>query len=380
MAERHRIGVIGCGLIGRRRALVAAGDARSVVTVVADTDRGRAESLAVEVGARGVGDWREVVEDPSVDAVVVATPNGYLTEIGCAALAAGKHVLLEKPMGRSLAEANLLAEAAGWPAAEVLASGVSAEPVPAGGAAGVQTERQAAVGEPGGALSSSGRGPILKIGFNHRYHPALAGLLEGVRSGEIGRVIGVRGRYGHGGRPGCEREWRGDRELAGGGHLLDQGVHLADLIHGVAGMPARGVAFLQTAVWPLGSLEDNAYATFHFGDGVVAQFHVSMTQWKNLFSFEVFGEAGALLAEGLGGSYGEERLVRVRRRWEGGVPEVEEEVFPGPDLSWALEWDDFVTSLRTGVLRSGGVADGLAAMRMIDALYRSAASGAIEEV
>jgi predicted dehydrogenase len=161
---------------------------------------------------------------------------------------------------------------------------------------------------------------------------------------------------------------------------LDQGVHLADLIHGVAGLPVRGVAFLQTAVWPLAPLEDNAYGLFHFADGVIAQFHVSMTQWKNLFSFEVHGELGSVAAEGLGGSYGEERLVRVMRRLEGGVPEVREERFPGPDRSWALEWDDFVGALDTGWLRHGGVGDGLAAMRMIDALYRSSASGAVEEV
>lgn len=335
--SRYRVGVIGCGLIGRRRARFAAEEARTEVAAVVDTDPGRAEEVAGEVGASAYDDWRRVVEDPSIDLVVVATPNGYLAEIGRAALDAGKHVLLEKPMGRNLAEAEWLAE----------------------GAAG---------------------GQVLKIGFNHRYHPGLAALLEGVRSGEIGRVIGIRGRYGHGGRPGYEKEWRGDAELAGGGHLLDQGVHLADLIHGVAGLPARGVAFMQTAVWPLGPLEDNAYCLFHFSDGVVAQLHASMTQWKNLFSFEVHGELGSLSVEGLGGSYGEERLVRVRRRLEGGVPEVVEERFPGPDRSWELEWSDFVDAVETGAPRHGGVADGLAAMRMIDALYRSATSGQVEEV
>lgn len=332
---RYGVGVIGCGLIGRRRATVAAAHARTEVVAVVDTDLPRAESLAAEVGCAARGDWRGVVEDPRVDVVVVATPNGYLAEIGRAALDLGKHVLLEKPMGRNLREA------------EYLAAGVG------------------------------GGGPVLKIGFNHRYHPAISALLAAVRAGEIGRVIGIRGRYGHGGRPGCEREWRGDPELAGGGHLLDQGVHLADLIHGVAGVPERAVGFLQTAVWPVAPLEDNAYGIFHFRDGVVAQFHVSMTQWKNLFSFEVTGETGALVVEGLGGSYGEERLVRVRRRMEGGVPTLEEELFPGPDRSWSLEWDEFVASIESGAQPQGGAEDGLAAMRMIDALYRSAARGEV---
>lgn len=336
---RYGVAVIGCGLIGRRRAAVAAAHPRTEVVAVVDTELPRAESLAGEVGCAARGDWRGVVEDPRVKVVVVATPNGHLAEIGRAALDLGKHVLLEKPMGRDLREA------------EALAAGV----VGAGG-------------------------PVLKIGFNHRYHPAISALLAAVRSGEIGRVIWIRGRYGHGGRPGIEREWRADPELAGGGHLLDQGVHLADLIHGVAGVPKRAVGFLQTAVWPVAPLEDNAFGTFHFGNGVVAQLHVSMTQWKNLFSFEVAGETGALLVEGLGGSYGEERLVRVRRRMEGGVPTLEEERFPGPDRSWSLEWEEFVASIETGSPLQGGVEDGLAAMRMIDALYRSAACGEVVEV
>lgn len=337
-ASRLRVAVVGCGLIGRRRAETAAAHPATAVAVVVDTDRSRAEALAAELGVEAASDWRAVVAAPEIDAVVVATPNGYLGEIGVAALDAGKHVLLEKPMGRTLAEARELAAAAG----------------------------------------RSGR--VLKIGFNHRYHPAPERALALVRSGELGRIISIRGRYGHGGRPGCEREWRADPALAGGGHLTDQGVHLADLIHAVAGVPAEAVAFLQTAVWPIAPLEDNAHGMFRFASGAVAQLHVSMTQWKNLFSFEVYGETGAVAVEGLGGSYGTERLVRTRRRMEGGVPEVTEESFPGADVSWRREWADFAEAVTTGRLTHGGAEDGLAVMRMIDALYRSAAAGAVVEV
>lgn len=332
------VAVIGCGLIGRRRAETAARDERSAVRVVVDTDAARASELAAEYGAEASAEWEAAIGRPDIDLVVVATPNGHLAEIGCAALRQGRHVLIEKPMGRNLAEARMLADAA----------------------------------------AASGR--VLKIGFNHRYHPALAEVIAGVAGGEIGRVVGVRARYGHGGRLGCEKEWRGDPELAGGGHLLDQGIHVADLIHAVAGLPEQAVAFLHTAVWPLGELEDNAHAMFRLKGGAVAQLHVSMTQWKNLFSFEVFGETGSLAAEGLGGSYGVERLVRTRRRLEGGVPEVDEVEFAGPDHSWEREWDDLMTAVAGGELRHGGVEDGEAAMRMIDALYRSARSGGIVTV
>ncbi len=332
------VAVIGCGLIGRRRAATASAHPDTRLAAVVDADPGRAEDTARAYGGDVAPDWRAAVAREDVDIVVVATPNGFLREIGCAALERGKHVLLEKPMGRNLAEARALADAA----------------------------------------RASGR--LLKIGFNHRYHPGLAQAIELVRSGAIGRVVTIRARYGHGSRPGCETEWRADPALAGGGELTDQGVHVADLIHAVAGMPREAFAFLQTAVWRIAPLEDNAHGLFRFADGAVAQLHVSMTQWKNLFSFEVYGETGSVSVEGLGGSYGPERLVVAHRNMEGGVPKLEEEEFPGEDVSWRLEWEDFVAGVRIGRLTQGGPEDGVAAMRMIDALYRSAESGTIVEV
>jgi predicted dehydrogenase len=333
------VAIVGCGRIGRRRAEVAAADERTAVRAVVDTDATASAALASETGAAAAAEWEAAVAAPDVDVVVVATPNAYLVPVAEAALAAGRHVLLEKPMGRSLEEAERLAAAA------------------------------------------AGSDRVLKIGFNHRYHPGLAELLRVVASGQLGPLVHVLARYGHGGRPGLEREWRGDPELAGGGHLLDQGVHVADLIHAVAGLPAEAVAFLRTAVWPIAPLEDNAYAMYRYADGLVAQLQVSMTQWKNRFSFEVVGELGAVAVEGLGGSYGDERLVLTRRRLQGGAPEMAERAYPGPDGSWVVEWDDFVGAVVDGrSLRHGSPAEGLAAMRMIDALYRSHREGGIVAV
>lgn len=333
----YRVAVVGAGLIGRRRAETAAAHPRTRLVKVVDTVRERANEVAARHGGDAVADWHTVLEG-DVDGVVVATPNGFLAEVGVAALDAGRDVLLEKPMGRNAEEANVLAEAA----------------------------------------RRSGR--LLKVGFNHRYHPGLARLLEVVGRGDMGRVVHVRARYGHGARPGYADEWRGDPEMAGGGHLMDQGVHLTDLIHGVAGLPERAVAFLHTAVWPMEPLEDNAYGMFRYADGSVAQIQTGLTEWRNLFSFEVACETGSVAVEGLGGSYGVERFVQHLRNMAGGVPETVEEHFPGPDVSWGLEWEDFVQALDTGTPRHGGIEDGLAAMRMIDALYRSSGERRIVDV
>jgi len=325
-----QIAIIGCGLIGKRRASSAERHESSRVSLLIDVAPAAAERLAIEYGGRFSADWRDAINDPKIDVVVAATPNGHLAEIAIAALNAGKHVLVEKPMGRNLAEATKMAEAAG----------------------------------------RSGR--VLKIGFNHRYHPAIARAHEKLHAGDIGELINLRARYGHGGRPGYEREWRGNPELAGGGELTDQGVHIADLIHWFAGLPAEAFAYTQTAVWPIAPLEDNAFGLFRFAGGAVASFHTSWTQWKNMFSFEIFGTEGSLIVDGLGKSYGVERLISMKRSPGGGAPAILEKQFEGDDLSWYLEWDEFMGAIQYGRPYSGGSRDGVAAMAMLDALYSSA--------
>jgi len=338
VAPRLGTAVIGCGLIGRRRAAEAAAAATTHVVAVADRNPAAAAETAAAVGAAVEGDWRRAIERQDVDLVCVATPNGVIAEIAEAALAAGKHVLVEKPMGRNLREAERM------------------------------------------RIAARTAGRRLKIGFNHRYHPAIAEAKQRLDAGEIGGVINLRCRYGHGGRPGYEQEWRGSRDLAGGGELTDQGVHVLDLIHWFAGVPATAFAMLQTAVWPLGDLEDNAFGMFRYADGRVAAFHTSWTQWKNLFSFEVFGTGGALLVEGLGRSYGPETLTVHLRRPGGGAPVTTQQVFEGEDGSWRREWVDFVTAVTQGTSMLGSPDEGVVAMGMLDALYRSARSGVPEAV
>jgi predicted dehydrogenase len=333
MNQRLGTAVVGAGLIGHRRALVAATHPRTRCVAVTDPVATAAREVAQASGADVVTEWRAAVTRDDVDLVVVATPNAFLMEIAVEALRAGKHVLVEKPMGRNLREAEQMVSAADL------------------------------------------AGRVLKVGFNHRYHPGIAEARKRVSSGEIGRIINARCRYGHGGRPGYEREWRGNRALAGGGELTDQGVHVADLLHWFVGMPSAAFAYLQTAVWPLGDLEDNAFGLLTFESGAVASFHTSWTQWKNLFSFEIFGDRGALAVEGLGGSYGTQTLVRTLRRPEGGVPEQQTWTYAGEDNSWSSEWDDFIRAVADGTTPLGSAHDGVVAMAILDALYQSAETG-----
>jgi predicted dehydrogenase len=324
------VGLVGAGRIGTRRADVLRAAPVGRLAVVADVDARGAAALAAPAGARATTRWEEVVEDRAVDAVVVATPNHLLTPVALAALERGKHVLVEKPMGHTPDDVRRLRDAA------------------------------------------RRHGVRLKCGFNHREHPAVRRAWELARAGAIGEPMFVRARYGHGGRPGYEGDWRGRPETAGGGEWLDQGIHLVDLARWFLGDFEEVSGAVTTAFWPVAPLEDNAFALLRTRGGRVASLHASWTQWKNLFSFEVFGRDGALLVEGLGGSYGPERLIRWRRREASGPPEEEITEFPGRDESWAREWADFVDAIRARREPLAGGDDGLAVMRTVHAVYEAA--------
>src|SRR5437867_1408663 len=242
-----RVGVVGCGLIGTRRASVAANDPKCRVVVVADRHLARAREVAQRIGALPAADWEEVIGHPEVDAVAVATTHDWLSPVSVAAIKAGKHVLCEKPMSRNSREAEGMAMAA----------------------------------------RSSGR--VVKIGFNHRYHPAIqrAHQLAGV--GRIGMPLFARCRYGHGGRPGYEREWRMNPALSGGGELLDQGIHVIDLFRWFLGDLQVVAGATANWVWKA-PVEDNVFALFRTRQGQIASLHASWTQWKNLFSLEIYGD------------------------------------------------------------------------------------------
>ncbi len=327
------VGIVGAGRIGARRAEVftRAGDARLVA--VFDCDPQRAQELARRYGARVCEDAAALVGAPDIEAVIVATSHQWLAPNAIAALEQGKHVLCEKPLARTSEEGKAVVTAA----------------------------------------ARAGR--TLKTGFNHRFHPAIAEARRLAQSGRIGRLLLMRCRYGHGGRTGYEHEWRADLAASGGGELMDQGIHALDLFRWFAGEFSEVTAMLARAFWPA-DVEDNAFCLLRSKTGAVASLHASWTQWKNLFSFEVFGDRGYLQVEGLGGNYGPERLI-IGERLAPGAPVEQEVEFSGEDTSWAAEWADFVSAIRDHRPPEGSGWDGWQALRLVAAAYDSARTGAM---
>jgi predicted dehydrogenase len=215
----------------------------------------------------------------------------------------------------------------------------------------------------------------LKAGYNHRYHPAVRRAHELFTQGSIGRPIFLRCIYGHGGRPGYEREWRGQAGLSGGGELLDQGVHLLDLLRWFIGEFLEVTGMVSTAFWPIAPAEDNVFSLLRSNGGAIAELHASWTEWKNTFRFEVFGERGYLRVNGLGGSYGPETLCLGVREKLGEGPREQSFVFEGPDESLAREWEAFAGVVMNGERVESDGLDALRTLLLAEAIYRAAKEG-----
>ena len=167
-----------------------------------------------------------------------------------------------------------------------------------------------------------------------------------------------------------EKEWRASKDLCGGGELLDQGVHVIDLIRWFGGEITELSGNVETKFWQM-EVEDNAYVIGRTEKGVTAFFQVSWTNWKNIFLFEVYGTDGYLKINGLGGSYGTESLEFGMRKREGGRPDVEVTEFPPEDISWKEEWKEFKCAISENRAPIGDGLDGLKANQVIEAIYRS---------
>jgi len=333
----YNIAIVGAGSIGKKRAESLSKSDNCQLKITADINKKAAIQIAQDYGGTASNDWHQIVNRSDIDIVIVSTFNKFLAPICIEALNKKKHVLCEKPLGRNSLESQEILEA------------------------------------------SKENNVILKTGFNHRHHPAIAKAKSLSESGSIGAIYFIRCIYGHGGRPGYEKEWRASKDLCGGGELLDQGVHVIDLFRWFLGEFKEVYGSINTFHWKM-EVEDNAFAMFKTRKGQTAIMHTSWTQWKNRFSFEIYGEKGYLIVDGLGGSYGTERLIIGKRKkstdkkgsYLGGPPDERILEFPGPDISWSEEWKELISSIEEKRESLGSGYDGLLANKLISTVYESA--------
>ena len=319
-----RVALIGCGLIGQKRLNLLP---RGCVTVACDARLDRAELLAAQSpGCLPTDSVAEAVSQANVDVVVIATINAALAPIALQAVQNGKHVLVEKPAAINLGELAAVEEAA------------------------------------------KANGVLVRVGYNHRYHPAGLKAVEIFKSGALGPIMFLRGRYGQGGRVGYEKEWRANPLLSGGGELIDQGVHLIDLAGIFLGEFTSIEGHVATYFWDM-PVDDNAFLSLRNAAGSTAWLQVSCSEWKNLFSLEIYGRNAKLHWEGLGGSYGIERLTYYKMLPQMGPPETTIFEYPRGDESWKIEMEEFLEDIRLGRTPVPGLKEARAALEVVETIY-----------
>ncbi|MCA1987482.1 MAG: Gfo/Idh/MocA family oxidoreductase [Desulfovibrio sp.] len=324
------IGIIGFGKMGQTRATAIESSGCGKIVKVYDANQ--------ELDFRGYPlgkDPQEIIADPSIDAVFICTPNHLNKPLTLAALDVGKHVFCEKPPAFTVADVEEI------------------------------------------RVKEAQSGKKLMYGFNHRHHRSIKTMKSLIDNGEYGEVIWMRGRYGKSVDARFFETWRAQRQYAGGGILLDQGIHMVDLFLYLGGTFDQVNAFVSNQYWKR-DVEDNVFAILKNSQtGVTASLHSTMTQWRHLFSLEVFLSKGYMVLNGLLTStrtYGDEILSIAKNRSTAPAAtwEDEERITYDSDKSWRSEIDHFFEAIATdSPITIGSSQDALAVMKVIEDIYRS---------
>jgi predicted dehydrogenase len=325
-----RVGIAGFGVVGKRRKDCI--DRHPGLRLVAVCDKTLNEGNALADGISCYQDYRHLLKE-NMDVLVVCMTNDIAAEVTIAGLKSGLHVFCEKPPGRNVEDVVRV-------------------------------------------INEEHQHPSLKLmyGFNHRYHESVRDALKILGSGELGSVINMRGVYGKAKLITFNQPvWRTKRDIAGGGVLLDQGIHMVDLMLLFAGDFTEVHSFISNSHWGH-DVEDNAYAMMRTSDGVVGMLNSSATQWRHRFHLDINLEQGSLILGGiLSGtkSYGAETLTVVRADPDNDHGDPMEQITRyNRDPSWNEEITVFADCiLNDKPVQSGSSKDALRVMRLIYKIY-----------
>jgi predicted dehydrogenase len=328
MTAPLRVGIAGYGLVGHLRRRVI--DAREDMRTVAVCDRTFAGSGELPDGVRFHGNYTSMLEEP-LDVLFVCLPNYLAPDATIAGLEHDLHVFCEKPPGRDLADVERV----------------------------IDCER-------------SHPSRKLMYGFNHRYHDSVRDALRTISTGELGRVINLRGVYGKSKMIRFDSEWRTQRAMAGGGIFLDQGIHMVDMMRLFAGDFVHVHSFVSNDFWRH-DVEDNVYALMRTADGVVAMLHSSATQWRHRFQLDIALERGAITLAGILSStksYGAETItIAWADGGDAGDPR-EQTTRYNHDHSWEDEISAFAEVIHHDrPVVSGSSAEALKTMHLVYRVY-----------
>lgn len=325
---KYKVGIIGFGKMGQTRKKAI--DELGIAEVIAISE----PNLNVDINVPNVR-HDEIINNPLIDVIIVCTPNYLNKELTIKSLQAGKHVFCEKPPAFTAKDVE-----------EIIAT------------------------------ETNSNGKKLMYGFNHRHHDSIIKMKELINSGEYGEIIWMRGRYGKSVTADYFNQWRAKKELSGGGIVIDQGIHMLDLFRYLGGDFDTIKAEVTNHYWKADT-EDNAFIILkNSNTGLVASLHSTMTQWRHLFSLEVFLEKGYMVLNGLitsTMSYGEEVLSVAKNRSAAPAATWKDEVKTKYTVnnSWRYEMEHFFNAIENDKpVEIGNSYDALQIMKIIDEIYK----------
>jgi predicted dehydrogenase len=329
--NKLKVGIAGYGIVGKRRHIFI--NEPPNLEVVAVCDQNFKESYLQKKEIKYYNNTTSLINE-NLDILFVCLTNNVAAEVTIAGLENGFHVFCEKPPGMSVEDIQRV----------------------------IQVENN---------------NPTLKLkyGFNHRYHESIKKALQIIQSGELGQVINLRGIYGKSRVIPFTGGWRSKRELAGGGILLDQGIHMVDLMRLFCGEFVDVKSFISNNYWKH-DVEDNAYALLKDKSGRIAMLNSTATQWQHKFSLDITLTQGYIELSGIlsgSKSYGEEKIVIGKRDEESDNGQMESSSIKFlQDNSWKEEIFEFADAIiNNKKIDSGSSLDALETMKLVFNIYYS---------
>jgi len=328
MGPRLKVGIAGYGVVGKRRHIFIDKNPLFQTVAVSDT---KLETGYLDNGQKAFSSTEEML-DEDLDVLFVSLPNFLAPSITVKGLQSGCHVFCEKPPGKNVMD--------------------------------MQEVMDIALTRPTQKL---------KYGFNHRYHDSIRDALQIISSKRLGNIISMRGVYGKSSIVNFESDWRTKRNLSGGGILLDQGIHMVDMMRMFAGEFDLVHSIITNDYWGH-DVEDNAYVLMRTNSGVVASLHSSATQWRHTFRLEIIFESGLVELSGIlsgSKSYGKETISITERSDDLSLsnPQVREYF---DDNSWRDEVNDFANAIQHDLpISTGSIEDALSTMRLVERIYNA---------
>jgi predicted dehydrogenase len=329
-----KVGIAGYGVVGKTRHRSIESNTSYQVTAISECNE-EAQKF-IPAGLEVYNDYKSLIASADIDVIFISLPNQFAAEATCLSLQNGLHVFCEKPPARTYAEL-------------------------------LEVEKQ------------SLKFPDLKLmyGFNHRFHLSVEEAKVLIDSNSLGRLINMKGVYGKSQMISFNQtDWRTNREASGGGILLDQGIHMLDLMRYLSGENFTEVfSFIDNAFWNF-DVEDNAYVLMKSPKGLVSQLHSSATHWRHIFNLEITLERGSLILGGLltgSKSYGDETLTVITSNpsKDKGMPKESTSKY-NEDVSWDNEIKYFVNSLAGNTsIERGNIKDALETMKLIEIIYKA---------